>query len=178
MKNRACIGWTSGFCECLTRSLLEKESCEKYMLEAEESCQAVNFASVSRERPTREILAKLFAWGILSMTFLPFTHTIYTLITHKSMRGYSKRKTLDKFSTTQHIHLLESDLLILSEKSLCPILLPSPIAIPWEEICTQTQPTPIQSVKSVLELGKLWELSKEADEAWWMQSSVLRDPIS
>ena len=47
------------------------------------------------------------------MTFLPFTHTIYTLITHKSRRGHSKRKTLDRFSTT-HTHLLETELLILS----------------------------------------------------------------
>ena len=39
--------------------------------------------------------------GFLSVTFLHFTHTIYTLITHKSMRGHSKRKTLDRFSTTQ-----------------------------------------------------------------------------
>ena len=39
--------------------------------------------------------------GFLSVSFLPFTHTIYTLITHKSMRGHSERKTLDRFSTTQ-----------------------------------------------------------------------------
>ena len=37
------------------------------------------------------------------MTFLPFTHTIYTLITHKSKRSHSERKTLDRFSTT-HTH--------------------------------------------------------------------------
>ena len=36
----------------------------------------------------------------LSVTSLPFTHTIYTLITHKCMKGYSKRKPLDRFSTT------------------------------------------------------------------------------
>ena len=31
---------------------------------------------------------------------------------------------------------------------------PPPIVIHWEEICIQTQPTPIQSVESVLELRK------------------------
>ena len=62
------------------------------MLQAKESCQAVSFASVSREGPTRKVLAKLFAWRILSVTFLPFTHTIYTLITHKSMKDYSEKK--------------------------------------------------------------------------------------
>ena len=34
---------------------------------------------------------------ILRVTFLPFTHSIYTLITHKIKRGYSERKTLDRF---------------------------------------------------------------------------------
>ena len=59
-----------------------------------------DFAIVSWVRPSREVLVKRFAWKILSVTFLPFTHTIYTLITHKSMRDYSERKTLDRFSTT------------------------------------------------------------------------------
>ena len=45
------------------------------MLEAEESCQTVSFASVSREGLTHEIPAKHSAWKILSVTFLPFTHT-------------------------------------------------------------------------------------------------------
>ena len=88
------------------------------MLEVEKSCQAISFASVSREGPTYEVPAKLSAWRILSVTFLPFTHAIYILITHKSKRGYSERKTLDRFSITQHIHLLERELLILSEKLL------------------------------------------------------------
>ena len=77
------------------------------MLEDEESCQAVNFTSVSRKGPTREVPAKHSAWRILSVTFLLFTHTIYALITHKNKIGYSERKTLNKFSTTQHTHLLE-----------------------------------------------------------------------
>ena len=52
------------------------------------------------------------------MTFLPFTYVIYTLITHKLKRGHSERKTLDRFSITHtHTHLLERELLILSEKS-------------------------------------------------------------
>ena len=36
----------------------------------------------------------------LSVTSLPFTHTIYTLVIHKCMWGYLERKTLDWFSTT------------------------------------------------------------------------------
>ena len=116
VKNRACIGWTTGFCQCLMRSLPAKEPHEKHMLEAEELCQAVIFTSVSRVKPSCKILAKHFACRILKVIFLPFTHTIYTLITHKSKREHSERKTLNIFSKTQ-AHLLERDLLILSEKS-------------------------------------------------------------
>ena len=80
------------------------------MLETEESSARLHFASTSRERPSCEVPAKLFVWRILSVTFLPFTHTIYTLITHKS-KGVYLEKTLKKF--LQHIHLLEIELLIL-----------------------------------------------------------------
>ena len=88
-----------------------EESCQtvNFMTVSRESCQAINFAIVSRVGPTREAPMKLFAWSILGVTFLPFIHTIYTLITHKSMRGYSKRKILDRFFTTQHTHLLERE---------------------------------------------------------------------
>ena len=80
---------------------------EKYILEAEESSARLHFGSTLQDRPSCKIPVKLSTWRILSVTFLPFTHTIYTLITHKSKRGYSERKTLNKFSTTQHTHLLE-----------------------------------------------------------------------
>ena len=70
---------------------------EKHMLEVEKSCQAVSFANDLWEGPTREVPSKLSTWRILSVTFLPFTHTIYTLITHKSKKGYSERKTLIAF---------------------------------------------------------------------------------
>ena len=88
------------------------------MLEAKESSVRLHFASISRDRPSREVPAKHSAWRILSVTFLPFTHIIYILITHKSKGGYSDRKSLDRFSTTQHTHLLERELLILSKKLL------------------------------------------------------------
>ena len=56
------------------------------MPEVEESCQAVNFASVSRVRPSHKILAKHFAWRFFSVTFLPFTHIIYAIITHRNCK--------------------------------------------------------------------------------------------
>ena len=86
-----------------------KRAHAKHMLEAEESCQTVNFANISQEGSTREIPAKLSAKRILSVTFLPFTHTIYTLITHKLSGGHFRKKTLDGFSTTHtSIFLRES----------------------------------------------------------------------
>ena len=52
----------------------------------------------------------------LNVTFLPFTHTICTLITHKCKGGHSERKTLDRFLYNTHTHLLKRELLILSEE--------------------------------------------------------------
>ena len=57
---------------------------EKHMLEAEESSVRLYFMSTLWDRPSHEVLEKLSAWKILSVTFLPFTHTICTLIIHKS----------------------------------------------------------------------------------------------
>ena len=60
------------------------------------------------------------------MTSKPFTHTIYTLITHKCKGGYSERKTLDRFSTTHTpIFLRESyTSLVRNHCSLFSIPLP------------------------------------------------------
>ena len=58
------------------------------MLKAEESSAKLHFASASRDRPSHKVPVKYFALRILSVTFLPFTHTIYILITNKSKRGY------------------------------------------------------------------------------------------
>ena len=70
------------------------------MLEAEESSARLHFTNASQDKPSREVPMKLFVWRILSVTFLPFTHTIYTLIINKSKLGYLERKTLDRLSTT------------------------------------------------------------------------------
>ena len=62
------------------------------MLEIEESSVKLYFVSTLRDRPSREVPIKLSTWRILSVTFLPFTRTIYTPITHKSKAGHSERK--------------------------------------------------------------------------------------
>ena len=73
--------------------VLTKRPCEKHMLEAKELSVRLYFASTSPGRPSHEVPMKLSAWRILSVTFLPFSHTIYTLITHKSKGGYSEEKS-------------------------------------------------------------------------------------
>ena len=94
-----------------------KKACEKHMLEVEELSAMLHFVSASQDRSSCKVPVKHSAWRILSVTFLPFTHTIYTLITHKSKRGYLER-TLDRFLQHDTPTILEKKLLILSEKSL------------------------------------------------------------
>ena len=77
---------------------------------------AYHFTSTSRERPSREVPTKLFAWRILNVTFIPFTHTIYILITHKSVRRLFRKKKKKKKNPsevfTTHPPLRERELLI------------------------------------------------------------------
>ena len=87
-------------------------------LEAEESCQAINFARISQVRPSHEVVAKHSARRFFYVWLAYPSPMLYipSLPTHVK-EANSKRKTLDRFSTT-HTHLLERELLILSEKSL------------------------------------------------------------
>ena len=95
-------------------NLMNRGSREKATWEAHVGSWRIKCQDVFREYFSR----KAISWGIyetlfledFKMTFFPFTHTIYTLITHKSKRGYSE-KTLERF--LQHTHLLERELLIL-----------------------------------------------------------------
>ena len=86
-----------------TRKVPAKRACEKHTLEAKESSSKLYFASTLRNRSTRGVPTKLSAQRILSVTFLPFTHTIYTLIILKSKRGYYlERKPQIGFYNTTH----------------------------------------------------------------------------
>ena len=91
------------FCDYLVRNLrvkvLMKRPREKHILEVEESSVRLHFASTSQERLSCEVPTKPSAWRILSVTFLLFTHTIYTLITHKSKRDYSKKNPREVSTT-------------------------------------------------------------------------------
>ena len=97
------------------------------------------------------------------MTCLPFTHAIYTLITHKCERGHSERKTLDRFSTI-HTHLFERELLIPPSLSYL------------ERSFVPKHNSHLFIVQRVFwSLGSFKEFLKEAGEAWRMQSGGLRD---
>ena len=144
---------------------------EKHMLEVKKSSVKLHFVRNSWDGPSCEILVKLSAWKIFSVTFLPFTHTTYTFITHKRKEWYIQRKkTLDRFLQHNTLTFFRESYSSLREKSLYSLLLPSPIIIPWEEICTQTQFTLIQSVESVLELRKLWGFSKRT--SWGLVDAI------
>ena len=66
------------------------------MLKAKELSVRLRFASTSWDRPSCEVPAKLFAWRILSVTLIPFTYTIYTIITHKSKKEVIQEKKKKK----------------------------------------------------------------------------------
>ena len=118
VKNRACIEWISGFCECLARNLPAKELREKNMLEVEELCQAVSFASVSREGLTCKILAKLSALRVFKYDFLTLhPYYIYPHYPQKYERLFREKNPRKVFYNT-HTRLLKREILILNEKSL------------------------------------------------------------
>ena len=63
--------------------------------------------------------------------FLTFTYIIYTLITHKSMKSHSERKTLDRFFTT-HTPIFERESYSSLVRNHC-ILFSFPLLLPYLE---------------------------------------------
>ena len=105
-----------------------KRSHKKHMLEVEEWSAKLYFASYFATWLTRKWPAKLSVWMILSMTLIPFTHTICTLISHKIIRRIFKRKPKKGFYNT---HILKIELLILNREILRSLFsFPSSIVIP------------------------------------------------
>ena len=155
-----------------------KRAREKHMLEAEKSSQAIDFASISRVRHSRKILAKRSTWRILRVTFLPFTHTIYTLITHKGIGGQSERKSLDRFSTT-HTPIFQRESypsLVRNHSNLFSF--PFPLSYLERKFVPKHNPYLFRVQKVFQSLVSFGDLPKEAGEAWRMQSGVLRDSES
>ena len=105
-------------CSWLTHKWTTHErSHEKHMLEAEESSVRLYFVSHFATWLTREWPTKLSTWMILSVTLIPFTHTIYTPIIYK-IECYSEWN-LRKVSTThppcyREIHIFKREILVVS----------------------------------------------------------------
>ena len=152
-----------------------KKAREKHMLEAEESCQAVNFLNISQVRSSRKILTKCSAQRILSVTFLPFTHTIYSLITHKSMKGHLERKTLDRFSTTHTPIFQRKSYLSLVRNHYTFISFPLLLSYLERRFVPKHNPHLFRVQRVFWSLGSFGDMPNEADKAWRMQSGVLRD---
>ena len=134
-----------------------------------------NYASVLREEPTCEVPVKHFAWRILSVTFLPFTHTIYTLITHKSKRDYSERKNPRQvFYNTTHPSFRESySSLVRNHCSLFSF--PLPLSYIERRFVPKHNSHIFRVQRVFWNLGSFEDLPKEAGEAWQMQSGILQD---
>ena len=98
---------------------------------------------------------KCLAWMILRVTFLPFTHTIYTLITHKSIGGHLERKTLDRFSTTQHTHLLERESYSSLVRNHCSLV---SFALPLPYIKRKFVPNTIHTYSECSECFRTWDV--------------------
>ena len=149
------------------------------MPEAEESCQTVDFAGVLWVRSSREILAKCSAWRIFNCDFLTLhPYYIYTLITHKSIRGHSERKTLDRFSTT-HTPIFQRESyssLMRNHSSLFSF--PLPLSYLERRFVLKHNPHIFRVQRVFQSLGSFGDLPKEVGEAWQMQSGILRDPES
>ena len=112
------------------------------------------------------------------MTFLPFTHTIYTIVTHKCKGDHSERKTLDKFFTI-HTSIFQKESyssLVRNHSSLFSF--PLPLSYLERRFVPKHNLLLFRVQRVFWSLGNFGDLPKEVGETWQMQSGVLWDPES
>ena len=109
------------------------------------------------------------------MTFLSFTNAIYTLITHKCRRAHSKRKTLDRFSTTHTPIFLRERYSSLVRNHCSLFSFPLSLSYLERRFVPKHKPHLFKVQRVFWGLGSFGDLPKEAGEAWRMQSGVLRN---
>ena len=85
------------------RSTCQKLKSQVPDVEVEESCASCASWISQLKQPASDPQISLVR-GFLSVTYLPITYTIYTLITHKNCKKPIKRKTLKEVSTTHPPH--------------------------------------------------------------------------
>ena len=157
-------------CKKFTRTVPAKRACEKHMLEVEESSARLYFTSTLRDRPSCNVPVKLSAWRILSVTFLPFMHAIYTLITHKSKRGYYlERKPQISFYNTIHPSFRGRATHHLERNHCSLFSFPLPLSYLERRFVPKHNSHLYRVWRVFWNLGSIWDLQKEADKAWQMQ---------
>ena len=148
-----------------------RNTCKKLKSYARLSFLRMSCGKVFPASYSRNVLPGEF----LSVTFLPFTYTIYTIITHKSMRGHSERKTLDRFFTT-HTPIFQRESyssLVRNHSDLFSF--PLPLSYLEMRFVPKYNPHLFKVQRVFWSLGNFEDLPKEAGKAWRMQSGVLRD---
>ena len=113
----------------------------------------------------------------LSVAFLSFTHTIYTLITHKIKMSLLRRKPQRGFYNTPTIlERVTHPCVKIPQQSL---LLSLPHCYTLRRDLYPKHNSHLFKVQRVFtNLGSFRDLPKEASEAQRMQSGVMRDPES
>ena len=129
-------------------------------------CQVL--VCISQDWPSYEVSMKLSTLRILSVTFLLFTHTIYTFITHKSKRGYSERKHQIGFYNTTHPPFRERATHLLVRNHCSPFSFPLPLSYLEKTFVPRHNPHLFRVQRVFQSLGSFGDLPKEASEAWWM----------
>ena len=101
--------------------------------------------------------------GFLSVTFLPITYTIYTLIIHINGKELIERKTLRKVSTTPHL-MRESYSFL--ERNLCSLFsFPLQLIYPLKgDLYPNTTHAYLECWECFWSLGSIGRC-----QGWWMQ---------
>ena len=115
--------------------------------------------------------------GFLSVTFLPFTHTIYTLITHRNYKENIQREK-PQIGFLQHTHPSFRkregySFLVRNHSSLFSF--PLPLSYLEMRFVPKHNSHRFRVYRVFWSLGSLGDLPKEDGEAWQMQSIVLHD---
>ena len=149
------------------------------MLEVEELCQAVSFASVSREGLTREISVKLSTWRIFKYDFLTFhPYYIYSHYPQKYERPFQREKPQIGFLQHNTPIFQRDSYSSLVRNHFSLFSFPFPLSYLERRFVPKHNSHLFRVYRVFWNLGSFGELPKEAGEAQRMQSGILRDPES
>ena len=117
---------------------------------------------------------KTFYFARLSYLIHTFcTHTIYTPITYICWCGHSKRKTLDRFSTT-YTPIFQRESYSSLMRNPCSLFsFPLPMSYLERRFVPKHNPHIFRVQRVFWNLGSFEELPKEASEAWLMLWAIV-----